>query len=185
MDEQGDWRPERYRALLRLQLRQLRMDPRLQARFDPSDLVQDTLVKAVQKVAQFRGRTEAEFVAWLQAVMRNVVQDRLDEAYAEKRHPAREQALRVMDESSARIERFLVDRQPTPGRQAEHRELLVRLADAMERLPDDQRDVLVQHYFLGSTVEQIAARLGRTRKAVAGLLYRGRRQLRQSLGEDL
>jgi RNA polymerase sigma-70 factor (ECF subfamily) len=185
MEERTCWRPERYRPLLRLQVRQLQLDPRLQARFDPSDLVQDALVKAVQNVGQFRGKTEPEFVAWLLTILRNVVQDRLDEAHALKRHPAREQALRAMDSSSARMERFLIDHQPMPGQQAEHQELLLRLAAAMEQLPEDQRDVLVHYYFLGSTVEQIASRLGRTRKAVAGLLYRGRRQLRQSLGDDV
>src|SRR5947208_1019348 len=46
MAEVRRWQPEYYRGLLRLQARQLQLDPRLQQRVDGSDLLQETLLKA-------------------------------------------------------------------------------------------------------------------------------------------
>ena len=50
----------------------MNMDPRLQGRIDPSDLVQQTLLKAHEKQDQFRGKTDAElFAAWLRTILAN------------------------------------------------------------------------------------------------------------------
>ena len=55
----GEWHPERYRDLLLVVARQIKIDPRLRRRFDASDLVQETLLKATQNLDQFRGSAEA------------------------------------------------------------------------------------------------------------------------------
>ena len=59
---------ERFREYLRV-LARLQIEPRLQAKLDPSDLVQQALLKAYQSVAQFRGHTEAEQAAWLRQIL--------------------------------------------------------------------------------------------------------------------
>jgi RNA polymerase sigma-70 factor (ECF subfamily) len=63
--------------------------------------------------------------------------------------------------------------------------MLLRLASAIDQLPEDQRDVLMQRDLLGASVSQIAEQLGRTEKSVAGLLLRGRRRLRELLQGEL
>ena len=61
---------ERFRSYLRL-LAGLHLDPRLQGKLDPSDVVQETLLKAHEKMDQYRGRTDAELVGWLRQILAN------------------------------------------------------------------------------------------------------------------
>jgi RNA polymerase sigma-70 factor (ECF subfamily) len=103
---------------------------------------------------------------------------------AGKRDLRLEQSLQAaMDESSARIEGYLGAAGPSPSQQAERGELLLRLASAIEQLPADQHDVIVRRDLRGEPVDQIAQQLGRTEKAVAGLLFRGRHKLRELLAD--
>ena len=64
---------------------------------------------------------------------------------------------------------------------ADRNERLLALADALADLPDDQREALLLKHCQGLPVADIAARLGRTPAAVAGLLRRGLEQLRGRL----
>jgi RNA polymerase sigma-70 factor (ECF subfamily) len=81
------------------------------------------------------------------------------------------------------LQQFVAARDAPPGQQAERRELLLRVAAAIDQLPEDQRDVIIQRDLLGTPVAEVAALLGRTPKSVAGLLLRGRRRLRELLSE--
>jgi hypothetical protein len=67
---------ESYREYLRL-LARLQLDPKLQNVVDPSDLAQQTLLKAQEKKDQFRGKTEAERAAWLRAILANQIAEAL------------------------------------------------------------------------------------------------------------
>jgi RNA polymerase sigma-70 factor (ECF subfamily) len=167
-----------------LQVRRLQLDPRLRRRFDSSDLVQETLLNAHAQLNRFRGRSEAEFVRWLQEVLAHTAADQVRRARAQKRDVGLEQPLQAaLAESSSRLEAFLASGQPSPGEQAERHELLLRLAQALEQLPEDQRDVVVQRDLEGASIAAVAERLGRTRRSVAGLLLRGRRKLRELLAD--
>src|SRR6516162_11906647 len=63
-----------YRNYLRL-LARTGIDASLQGKADPSDLVQEALLKAHQHYAQFRGRTEAELAAWLRQILARSLAD--------------------------------------------------------------------------------------------------------------
>ena len=179
---------ERYRPLLRVQARVvlLRLDPRLRRRFDSSDLVHDTLVSAYEKRDQFRGNPGPELENWLREILVHTAIDKVREHRAQKRDVALERSLQDQAaQSSARIVEILA---PTssPSQQAEREEMKLRLAAALEQLPEEQRNVIIHRYLLGSQtpVAQIAEQMGCTPKAVAGLLYRAKHRLRELLEED-
>ena len=60
---------------------------------------------------------------------------------------------------------------------------LLQLADALWKLPAAQRDAIVLHHLQGWTLSETAKRLDKTDAAVAGLLHRGLRKLRELLSE--
>ena len=67
------------------------------------------------------------------------------------------------------------------SQEAVTREELSRLTEALARLPADQRTALDLHHLRGYSVPEVAARMGRTTAAVAGLLRRGLQGLRRLL----
>jgi RNA polymerase sigma-70 factor (ECF subfamily) len=176
-------RLEKFRAYLRL-LARLQMDPRLRAKLDPSDLVQQALLEAYRSLEQFRGRTDGELAAWLRQILAHQMAHAVRDLTRAKRDVARERSFeQALADSSARLEAWLVAEQSAPPEQAVANEQAVRLAAALELLPEAQREALVLHYWEGLTLPQIADQIGRSAAAVAGLLQRGLKALRRQLAE--
>jgi RNA polymerase sigma-70 factor (ECF subfamily) len=175
---------ERHRDYLRL-LARLHLHPRLQSKLDPSDIVQQTLLKAHQNLGQFRGQSEGELAAWLRRILANTLADAAREFGGAKRDLALEQSLEAaLQHSSARLEAFLNPEPSTPSAQAMRQEELLRLAGALARLPEDQRTAVELHYLQDCTVAEVAEHLGRTERAAAGLLRRGLKKLRELLHDE-
>jgi RNA polymerase sigma-70 factor (ECF subfamily) len=173
---------DRYRDYLRL-LARLHLDPRLRGKVDPSDLAQQTLLKAHERRQQFRGSTEAEWVAWLRRILANTLADAARRYGAEARAVGRERSLEAaLEESSARLESWLADERSAPGARAEREEQLLGLAEALARLPEDQRTAVELKHLRGLSVAEVAEHMGRSKAAVVGLLYRGLEKLRALLG---
>jgi RNA polymerase sigma-70 factor, ECF subfamily len=89
----------------------------------------------------------------------------------------------ALEQSSARLEAFLVADQTSPSGRVEKQERLVRLADALAALPEDQRRAIELKHLQGLALIEVARQVGRSVPAVAGLLQRGMRALRNDLGE--
>jgi len=170
---------ERFRAYLRL-LARFRFPAMLQAKIDPSDLIQQTLLNAHRAADQFHGHTLAEQTAWLRRIFANTLANAVRDFTREARDVAVEQSLQTsLDESSARIEAWLASDHTPPVEAVERNEQLLTLADHLAELPEIQREVLLLRYCEGWSLAAIAAHLGRTRPSVASLLRRGLAELKE------
>ncbi len=160
----------RFRPLLRL-LAARSFNPRYWRQVDPSDLVQKTMAEAHQKRDDFRGSSEKELLAWLKQIL----------------------GLRIIDEARRlRCGRNDVDREVEVARAEEqvrsltspltalvrHEEAL-RLAEALEKLPPDERRAIELIHFQGLTLAETAELMGKTRHAVARLLRPAQARLRE------
>ena len=175
---------ERFRPYI-LVLARTQLDPRLRAKLDPSDVVQDALVQAIRAIDQYRGTTDAELAAWLRQILVRTLANAVRAYGQEKRDAGRERAVAAaVEQTSVRLEAWLADDGSSPSQKAARNEDLCRLAAAVESLPDAQREALTLHHLHRWTLDAVAAHMGRTPAAVAGLIKRALRQLRQQLVPD-
>jgi RNA polymerase sigma-70 factor (ECF subfamily) len=171
---------ERFRPYLHLLVR-VQLSPRWRHRLDPSDIVQQTLIRAWRAWAQYRG-SPAEVSAWLRQILTRTLINAVRDLERDRRDVHPERSLEeAVEASSARLEGWLADEASTPSELAERNEQLVRLAGAIEDLPEAQREAVVRHHLQGQTLDAVAAELGRTPGSVAGLLKRALKQLRRRL----
>ena len=184
-DTQGQtWPLERHREYLHL-LARLHLPRRLRSKLDPSDVAQQTLLKAHQHLDQFRGHNEAELAAWLRRILANTLADALRQFGGAKRDVTLERTLQeAVADSSARLEALLHSNSTSPSGQAMRHEEFLRLAEALAQLPEDQRTAVELHHLQDCSVAEVAEQLGRTEASVAGLLRRGLKKLRELLQED-
>jgi RNA polymerase sigma-70 factor (ECF subfamily) len=175
---------ERFREYLCL-LARMQVDARLQARIDVSGVVQQTLLEAHQALAQLRGQSEAQQAAWLRRILANNLADEMRKLGTGKRDVARERSLEeAVEASSVRLEGWLAADQSSPSQQVERQETSLRLADALARLPENQRRTVELHHMHGRSLAEVAVELGCSKPAVAGLLHRGLKRLRELLGDE-
>jgi RNA polymerase sigma-70 factor (ECF subfamily) len=180
-DEGGDRPLETFREYLRLMAR-INLDPRLRGRIDPSDLVQQTLLKAHEKRDQFRGKTDAEQAAWLRAILANQIADAL-RRFGRQRKDRERSLEEALEHSSARLDAWLAAERSSPSQKFVRQENLIEMADWIAKLPEDQRTALELRHLQGLSVPAAAREMGKSPAAVASLLYRAMKCLRQMMNE--
>jgi RNA polymerase sigma-70 factor (ECF subfamily) len=170
---------EAYRNYLRL-LARTGMNAALQDKADPSDLVQETLLKAHRCFGQFRGQTEPELATWLRQILARNLCDLVRRYQAGgAREVARECSLEdILDHSSQALGRLLEAPGASPSEHAQRRELSVVLADALADLPADYREVIVLRSLEERDWEEVAETMSRSAGAVRLLWTRALARLR-------
>lgn len=175
---------EAFRDYLRV-LARAHVDPELRHKIEPSDLVQETLIKAHRSIGQFRGNGERELAAWMRAILARTLADSIRKMRRGKRDVAMERSLQAtFDDSSARMEEWLAAGQSTPSDQLAYKERLSRVVEALAKLPEEQRTAVEMHYLGQCPLEEIAEEMERTKASVAGLLRRGLTTLRERLDRE-
>lgn len=125
------------------------------------DITQNVFAKLMKAIHKYE-RRNVPFAAWIIRVARNMA---LDHVRAARQIPVEE--VRTSDEGGELVG---FDRAQC-------------IRDALQRLPHDQREVLVLRHVAGLSPGEIAERLGKTEASIHGLHHRGRGALRAALRE--
>jgi RNA polymerase sigma-70 factor (ECF subfamily) len=174
---------EMYRNYLLL-LARFHVGRRLQGKLEPADLVQETFLDAHRHFAGFRGNSEPEFVGWLRQILAGTLAYQLRRYLGTRqRDPRRECDLAAeLDRSSRELDAALLAGGASPSQQAARREQAVLLADALQRLPPDCREVIVLRHLEGLPFAEVAQRMGRSLDVVKKLWPRALTRLRDLMG---
>jgi RNA polymerase sigma-70 factor (ECF subfamily) len=166
----------------------LRLDPALARRIDASDIVQDVMIEASQRLRDYLKKPDMPFHLWL----RHLAQDRIIDAHrrhrgAQRRSIDREQTIAKpawADDSSASLVSQLVDTERTPATEAIRAELERKLTAAVNQLPDGDRDMILMRHTEQLSNQDVAKALGLTEAAASMRYLRSLRRLKQILVPD-
>lgn len=155
----------------------------LRAKVDASDLVQQTLLEAYRDFGQFRGQTEAEWLAWLRRILaRNAAEFVSHYRGTQKRQARREVPLQVASDSTSTGYAFQpVAPGETPSAQLVQQERELLLAEALMRLSEDHREVICLRNLQRLPFDEVARRMGRARPAVQMLWMRAMKKLQETM----
>ena len=137
---------------------------------DTDDLVQVTLMKALDKVSGFEPRREGAFLAYLRTILMNQIRDHI-------RRASRKPVIDELDETVA-------DDEPSPLEETIGREALDRYEAALAQLPERQREAVVLRIELGFTHQQVADAVGCPSESAARMMVsRALAQLAEKMDE--
>jgi RNA polymerase sigma-70 factor, ECF subfamily len=163
----------------------LRLDPALTARLDASDVVQDVLVEASRRMDDYLRASAMPFHLWL----RHIAKDHVIDAHrkhrkAQRRSIDREQSLvprGLAENSSIELMGQILDQEMTPATAAIRQELEQRLAQAIGKLDEDDREIILMRLYEQLSNQEIAILYGLTEPAAAMRYLRAVRRLQTFL----
>jgi RNA polymerase sigma-70 factor (ECF subfamily) len=164
----------------------MHLDPALRRRVDASDVVQDVLLKASRRLPEYLKSPTLPFHLWL----RQLARDQIIDAHRRHRGAARRSldrerplAAAFADRSSIELAAALRDPQLTPAAAALRRELQRRFDEAIDRLDEIDREIILLRHAEGLTNSEAARVLGLS-EAAAGMRHlRALRRLHGVLDE--
>jgi RNA polymerase sigma-70 factor (ECF subfamily) len=164
----------------------VRLDPRLQGRLDPSDVLQETYLEAARQLGDYLSRPGPPFHLWLRGLAGN----RLNKLHrrhlgASKRDAGRDVSLdeAVPEASSVVLAAHLVGREDRPSDAAHRAELQARLAAALDQLDPLDREALVLRHFEQLSSAEAGEVLGISEAAAGKRYLRALERLRHLLAD--
>jgi RNA polymerase sigma-70 factor (ECF subfamily) len=159
------------------------LDPRLRARVDPSDVVQDTQLELVRRIDDFLARRPMPFHLWMRKkAYERLLNLRRDHVLRQRRAVGREIAL--AEHSSLLLAKPLLAKVPTPSQVAEVRELTERVGRAVAHLSEVDREILLMRHGEELPFEEIACLLDIEPAAARKRFGRALLRLRKALSEE-
>jgi RNA polymerase sigma-70 factor (ECF subfamily) len=144
----------RHRPTLR-RFVELRLDPRVRTRVDPSDVVQDTQLEALRRLDDYLARRPMPFHVWLRKTAHErLLMVRRRHLGAERRSVRRE--ARLPERSSLLLAQRLVSAAPSPSQQVQHRDLIPRVRQALAALADTDAEILLMREYEELSYQEIA-----------------------------
>jgi RNA polymerase sigma-70 factor, ECF subfamily len=159
---------------------------RLQGKVDASDLAQESMLEAHRCFAQFRGTSTPEFAGWLRGILAHRMAHHMRHFFdAQARDAKLERTLVVeLDNASSILDRGLAGKGESPSEIAVARESNLMIADSLESLPDDYRQVIFLRHFEGLSFAEVAESMQRSVDSVEKLWMRALARLRRNVKES-
>lgn len=173
----------RYRPYLRV-IAEKSLRPLFGGRFDGSDIVQQTCYEAFRGIETLRGKSEREFNAWINRILRNNVANLRRDHTADKRDVRREEDIDIAD-SEISLQWSGISLHGRPESQVIKGEAALLLARTLEMLPSDQMTALQMRYLEMYTLAEVAEYMQVSKSSVARIVDRGLEALYDLLPEHI
>jgi RNA polymerase sigma-70 factor (ECF subfamily) len=167
---------------------ELRLDRKVQRRVDVSDVVQDVMIEASGRLDKYLADPSMAFHLWL----RQIAWDRIIDTYrrhrvSAKRNMDREQPMATStgpDQSTLELAVQLCDPALTPAAAATQREIAARVEASIEKMNDQDREIILMRHYEHLSNLEIAEVLGLNPPAASMRYLRAVRRLREMLQDD-
>jgi|AP95_1055475.scaffolds.fasta_scaffold15412_3 RNA polymerase sigma-70 factor (ECF subfamily) len=180
-DEARDELFDRCRNYVSL-LARVHIESWLQAKVDPSDLVQQTLLEAYRGMGDFQGQSEGEWLAWLKQILKNNATDYIRRYKGTaKRRIQREVSIEAPRHGSSLFRLDPSDPGESPSQLVMQHENEIQLAEAVSRLDEDYQEVILLRNVQRLSFNEVAERMDRSRPAAQMLWLRALKKLKEHL----
>jgi RNA polymerase sigma-70 factor, ECF subfamily len=173
---------DRLRAMIAL-----RLDRRLSARVDPSDVLQETMIQAHQKLPDYLRTQPIPFYPWLRRIAwENIVHLHRQHILAQARAVTREEQFDVAlpDQSAVQLAERLIGKGSSATRKMMQKELKARVQAALAQLDARDREVLVLRFLEQLSIEEAAVVLELSEEAVKSRQRRALERFSQMIDEN-
>lgn len=162
-------------------LAQLQLGKELRGKVDASDVVQETFLEAHRGIEQFQGENGNQLMAWLRAILANRLAHTMRHYLGTQARDVRlEQRIHeALDRSAMSLGGMFVDPNSSPSQHVAKDEMSRLVIEALARLPEDYRDVLVMRHLEGMTFREISEQMKRSIDSVEKLWLRGLGKLKK------
>jgi RNA polymerase sigma-70 factor (ECF subfamily) len=163
---------EKYQRRLAV-LVHFKLSPQVRSFVEVDDIVQETCLRAFRDIGRFEYQSPGSFLRWLSSIADHVIVDRVRYQNRERRAGGE-----VPFRSASNPDGPEPADTKTPSRLFAQREAVERLLDRLAALPEDYRQAILLAKVEGLSTAEMADRLGKSREAVALLVYRAVKRFR-------